>query len=103
MLKAVVTRPDKDCGMQLLRMRSDTYHQNCDAYMNILNINKKIFLLLFTFKRGKKWNTHATDTTHIFFFIHTKDKKKTKKRFKYDTFPPPRVTSPRETQVVNKW
>ena len=48
MLKAVVTRPDKDCGMQLLRMRSDTYHQNCDACMNILNKNKKnIFIIIY--------------------------------------------------------
>ncbi len=57
MLKAVVTRPDKDCGMQLLRMRSDTYHQNCDAYIKkgktkLEGEGKKI-----VFKQ--KWNTHA--------------------------------------------
>jgi hypothetical protein len=52
MLKAVVTRPDKDCGMQLLRMRSDTYHQNCDAY-----IKKKGEKQLEGEKQ--KWNTHA--------------------------------------------
>ena len=56
MLKAVVTRPDKDCGMQLLRMRSDTYHQNCDAYIQ-QTYEKKIEKV--GKKKKKIWNTRT--------------------------------------------